>query len=354
MDIANTVTIQKVNQLLDLIEHAKRIAIIAHARPDGDAIGSLAALAQILRKYGHDIIGIAPTPVPPALRWVEGFDCVKTFTAPPDKAEIMQALPNAQLCIHVDHNALSRTDADLEALLQPQQAPRVMIDHHVFPQHEQFVLAFSRPESSSTCELLYEIICRAWGEETITPAIADCLYMGILTDTGSFAHACGHRRTFEVAGALVERGADIPAIREHVLGSYTQSRYHLYGDAMASCTSFFANGQAAIIVLTEEFMKSHNFISGDTEGLVNEPLTVEGVAISALLSERPDGIIRVSLRSRQHAEVNTIARTHFNGGGHPQASGGSLSMPLRKAALFARLVIARAIDSGECFTNQNR
>lgn len=347
MDIDQVITAEKITQLQGLLSEAGPIAIIAHARPDGDAIGSLTALAQILRAQGHGVVGIAPTPVPPALRWVEGFDCVMTFTAANEA--VKRALAAAQLCIHVDHNAISRVDPDLEEILRACAAPRVMIDHHVYPKLEQFALAFSFPASSSTCELLYEIIIRAWGREVVTPSVADCLYMGILTDTGSFAHACSRKRTFEVAGALVERGADVPAIREHVLGSYTQSRYHLYGAAMATRTSFFANGKAALIVLTEEFMKSHNFMSGDTEGLVNEPLTVEGVAISALLSERPDGIIRVSLRSRQYAEVNTLARTYFNGGGHPQASGGSLSLPLRKAALFVRLVIARAINSGDCF-----
>lgn len=350
MEIAQVITAEKIAWLHALLSQAERVAIIAHARPDGDAIGSLTALAQILGAQGHAVVGIAPTPVPPALRWVAGFDCVKTYTA--DREAVRRALAEAQLCIHVDHNAVSRVDPDLEEHVQACHAPRVMIDHHVFPRDEQFALAFSFPESSSTCELLYELIVRAWGEEFVSPSVANSLYMGILTDTGSFAHACGRKRTFEVAGALVEKGADVPAIREHVFCSYTQSRYFLYGEAMASCTTFFAHGKAAIVELTEKFMQSHNFMSGDTEGLVNEPLTVAGVAISALLSERPDGIIRVSLRSRQNAEVNTIARTYLNGGGHPQASGGSLSMPLREAVQFVRLIITMAIDSGECFVGR--
>lgn len=347
MDLEYVLSQEKIDHLHTLINSAQRIAVVCHARPDGDATGSMTALIQILRAQGHEVFGIAPTPVPPPLQWVKGYDLVHTYST--SSQSINALLASVQLFIHVDHNSLSRVDPQLEAVLRTCDAPRIMIDHHILPSSEDFTLSFSRPESSSTCELLYEIICRAWGNEAITPDIANCLYMGILTDTGSFAHACGHKRTFEVAGTLVELGANVPTIRDHVLGSYSQNRYRLYGDAMATKTEFFANGKAAIIVLSSEFLNSYNFTSGDTEGLVNEPLTVEGVAISASISERTDGLIRVSLRSRGNAEVNTIARNYFNGGGHPQASGGTLNMSLRKAALFVRLVIARAIETGECF-----
>lgn len=338
----------KIQQLLHLLSNAKHVGIVCHARPDGDAIGSMVALGLLLRTHGHKVLCISPTAVPHPLRWVSGYDLVVTHSSVGDA--INESLKNIQLFFHVDHNSLTRVDSQLEILLRACSAPRVMIDHHIYPSTDEFSLVFSQPDTSSTCELLYELIRNAWGEEAITQSIAECLYMGVLTDTGSFAHACGHKRTFEVAGSLVEHGADVPTIRAHVLGSYSQSRYLLYGTAMGTKTSFFANGIAAIIALSNEFLESHNFSTGDTEGLVNEPLTVEGVKISALVVERKDGLARISLRSRGNAEVNAIARTYFNGGGHPQASGGTLEMPLRKAALFVRLVIARAIETGECFS----
>lgn len=350
MNVSQSVSKRNIALLQDLLARAHRIAIVCHARPDGDAVGSMTALAQVLSKLGHDVLCIAPTAVPAPLRWVAGFELVKTFSL--DGQYISRELPSVQLFFHVDHNSLSRVDPQLEQALRACNAPRVMIDHHLHPESADFSLCFSRPQSSSTCELLYEIIHRAWGKPAISRSVAECLYMGILTDTGSFAHSCSNKRTYEVAGTLVELGVDVPAVRDHVLGSYSLERYRLYGTAMASKTDFFANGQAAIISLSDEFLSSAGFSTGDTEGLVNEPLTVQGVIISALLSERHDGGVRVSLRSRGHAEVNAIARAHFNGGGHPQASGGTLYMPLRKASLFVRLVIAEAIKTGDCFPSR--
>mgnify|MGYP003098176562 FL=1 len=245
MNVSQSVSKKSIALLLDLLAQAHRIAIVCHARPDGDAVGSMTALAQVLATRGHDVLCIAPTAVPAPLRWVAGFEFVKTFSL--DDQHIMRELPNVQLFFHVDHNSLSRVDPQLEQALRACNAPRVMIDHHLHPESADFSLCFSRPQSSSTCELLYEIIHRAWGKPAISRSVAECLYMGILTDTGSFAHSCSNKRTYEVAGTLVELGVDVPAVRDHVLGSYSLERYRLYGTAMASKTDFFANGQAAII-----------------------------------------------------------------------------------------------------------
>lgn len=339
-DLLSILTTERLEHFSNLLAQAKEVCIICHARPDGDAIGSMLALGLILQQRGHQVTCIAPTRVPKQLRWLPGKELLATFH--PSSPRVPDALSAAQLLIHVDHNDIDRADPPLAELIRASNAPRVLIDHHLHPTDE-FSLAFSFTGASSTCELLYELAIALWGEGAITPQVAMNLYTGLMTDTGSFSYSCSRLRTFEVGGLLMRAGADIPTIRSHVFGSYSHNRYRLYGVVMADFTYFFADGRAALIVLPQWLLQEYYHQPGDTEGLVNEPLTVEGVVVSAMLSEQFGQRCRISLRSRDGVEVNSLAREFFNGGGHPQASGGSLEMPLRKARLYSRLVISREL-----------
>ncbi len=337
LQLSQVFTEQKLQHLRALLQAAERIALVCHARPDGDAIGSMVGLGLILESLGHGVSAIAPSGLPQPLAWTAGQHLIIEYDAAPQRAR--QALSAAQLLIHLDHNDITRTDPDLAADILATDTPRVMLDHHLFPKDE-FALQFSYPAASSTCELVYELATRLWPPERITPGVANALYMGLMTDTGSFAHSCSRPRTFEVAGGLVARGADIPTVRNHVLGSYREDRLRLYGHALSQCMELLADGRASLITLTRSTLDGYAYQPGDTEGLVNEPLTIAGVNMSVMLTERNPRSVRVSLRSRNGLEVNRLAQEHFNGGGHAQASGGMLRMEFAEAVEHTKARIA--------------
>ncbi len=328
---------EKLNQFRSLLRNIERIALVCHARPDGDAIGSMAGLGLILESLGYRVVGIAPSGLPQPLTWTAGQHLIMEYDAEPQR--VREALAAAQLLIHLDHNDITRTDPDLAADILATDAPRIMVDHHLFPK-DDFALQFSYPDSSSTCEMVYELALRMWPVERISPEVASALYMGLMTDTGSFAHSCSRPRTFEVAAGLVAQGADIPMIRNYVLGAYREERLRLYGHALSSCMELLADGQAGLITLPRSILDGYGYQPGDTEGLVNEPLTIAGVNMSVMLTERNPKSVRVSLRSRSGVEVNRLAQEHFNGGGHAQASGGMLRMELGEAVEYTKARIA--------------
>lgn len=337
--IYNGWAIARLHQLLNGLT---TIGLVCHARPDGDAIGSSVGLANILRAMGYTVHCIAPSGVPAPIAWVPGNDMTAEYESSPER--VRGVLQRIELLFCLDFNALSRTDQELEAELYATSCPRVMVDHHLFPAPE-FDLQFSHPDASSTCEMVYELASRAWGEAAITPDAANCLYMGLMTDTGSFAHSCDRLRTFEVGGKLVALGANVANIREHVFGSYRESRLRLYGFALYKRMRIIAQGKAAIMALSRQSLDEFNHQPGDTEGLVNEPLSIEGVNVSVLLTERNPKSVRISLRSRRDVVVNEIAQKYFNGGGHAQASGGTLRMPLLDAQKYTVRIIEELLAS---------
>ena len=171
--------------------------------------------------------------------------------------------------------------------------------------------------------------------------------MGLMTDTGSFSYSVDRPRTFEVGGALVECGADVPDIQSHVYGSFSEGRMRLYGYALYNRMKIIAGGKAAIIPLTRFSLDEYGYQAGDTEGLVNEPLKIAGVLVSVMLTEKKTGNVRVSIRSRFGVEVHRLAMRYFNGGGHPKASGGQLKMDLRTATKYTQEVVERFLQNGE-------
>jgi len=332
------------NLFTHLLEGATRVLLSCHARPDGDAIGSMVGLGLVLKTLGKEVTCLSPNGVPAAYSWIEDGGVLGVFDDDPEGFRTEAA--SYDLCISLDYNALSRVDPQLCAILERIEAPRVMIDHHDYPSSE-FDLYFSYPPASSTAELVYEFVQRLWGKECLTRPIATALYMGLMTDTGSFSYSVDRPRTFEVGGALVERGADVPDIQSHVYGSFSEGRMRLYGFALYSRMKIIAGGKAAIIPLTRFSLDEYGYQAGDTEGLVNEPLKIAGVLVSVMLTEKKTGNVRVSIRSRFGVEVHRLAMRYFNGGGHPKASGGQLKMDLRTATKYTQEVVERFLQNGE-------
>lgn len=332
-ELLNGYALQRIEQLLHGVE---RIVMLCHARPDGDCIGAMLGLAQILVGKGHRVHCISPSGVPRAISWPAGHELLVEYEE--NREYVKELVTASELVIALDFNALSRMDDELADLLRGNSSPRVMLDHHPNPTDE-FDLYFSFPAASSTCEVVYEVATALWGSEVVTPGVAECLYMGLMTDTGSFSYSCGRKRTFEVAGALVEAGADVPAIRSHVYGSYSEGRVRLYGFALYEQMRLVSGGRAAVMALSRRLLSKYDYEPGDTEGLVNEPLAIGGVVVSVMLTERNAKTVRVSLRSRMGVQINGLAVRYFNGGGHPQASGGMLRMDLEGAMRYTVRVL---------------
>ena len=289
---------QNIEALRALLETPRRrIAILSHTNPDGDAVGSSIAWAEALRRLGHEAVCIVPNKYPYYLDWMSGIRDVVIFKT--DSAgRAARAVGEADLIFCLDFHSLSRLDALSELIAANTSAKRILIDHHLDPT-EPFDLMFSHPESSSTSYLVYRLIERLWGADSITRRQAEVLYVGMMTDTG----------------------IDIPQIYNNVYNSFTEGRARLFGYVINRKMRIMRKGTVAHMSLTEEEMRRFWFQQGDSEGFVNYPLTIKKMKMSAIFVEHHD-FIRVSLRSRGDVDVNLFAGRYFEGGGHRNAAGG--------------------------------
>ncbi len=329
-------------RFLRLLQGARRVVLSCHARPDGDAIGSLCALFLALRHRGMDVVPVVPTPLAQNLRSLPGSERIIVFDQTPEAARA--TLSGCDLVVLLDLNDLKRLDDGLRAAVEACRAPRVIVDHHLNPQLEQFELVIADPHSSSTCELLFVLLQESLGDSCISQEVAQCLYSGIMTDTGSFSYSC-RESTFRVAAALMAHGVEQERFRVDFQGSFSESRMRLYGFSIGSRMELFAQGRAAIIALSQQDLDQYSYEPGDTEGLANEPLSIRGVDLSIMLQEHGPGRIRVSLRSRNGVRVNTLAEAHFNGGGHSYAAGGSLRLPFEEAVVLCKRLVTEHLTT---------
>ncbi|MBR5465198.1 MAG: DHH family phosphoesterase [Alistipes sp.] len=301
-----------------LTERPMKIVTVSHTNPDGDAIGSSLAWAQVLRGMGHSVISIVPNRHPYFLNWMPHIKELVIFKQAAEQAR--EAIREADMIFCLDFNALSRLEILSDALAENNHARRILIDHHLSPE-AGFDLLFSYPDSSSTSFLVYEIIEQMLGVEVITKEMAELLYVGMMTDTGNFAFSHLSPELFRAVAVLLERGIVIPDIYNNVYNAYTAGRARLFGYAINRKMELIHNGKVAYMSLKESEMRRFCFQQGDSEGFVNYPLTIKKVKMSAMFIEQHD-FIRISLRSRGLVDVNLFARKYFNGGGHKNAAGG--------------------------------
>lgn len=307
-----------------------KIVTVSHTNPDGDAIGSSLAWAELLRGMGHTVTSIVPNRHPYFLNWMPHIKEMVIFKFDTERA--LEAIREADMIFCLDFNALSRLEILTDALSENSHARRVLIDHHLSPE-EGFDLLFSFPEASSTCFLVYEIIEAMVGVEQITKEMAELLYVGMMTDTGNFAFSTLTPELFRAVAVLLERGIVIPEIHNKVYNSYTAGRARLFGYVINRKMELIHGGRVAYMSLNEQEMRRFGFQQGDSEGFVNYPLTIKKMKMSAMFIEQ-NGFIRISLRSRGKVDVNLFARKYFNGGGHKNAAGGksfdSMEVTLRR------------------------
>ncbi len=311
--------INKIEEFRNLLAEPKNIVIVGHTNPDGDAIGSSLALAEVLTARGHKVTCALPNNYPYYLRWIPGSNDIIIYRND-EEHRTEKALDEADIIVCADMNALTRADALGEAVSKNSTAKRVLIDHHLYPA-DGFDIMFSHPESSSTAFLMYSIIVALYGKETVNERIATQLYVGIMTDTGNFAFSNLTPDLFEAVAALSATGINIPQIYNNVYNSFTEGRAKLFGYAINRKMKTLLGGRVAYMSLTEEEMRRYWFQQGDNEGFVNYPLTIKKMKMSAMFTAQT-GFIRVSLRSRGNVDVDTFARRYFNGGGHKNAAGG--------------------------------
>lgn len=297
----------------------RKVVILSHTNPDGDALGSSLALRNVLAGRGHTATVIVPNSYAHYLDWMPGIVDVIVARKDPDHSAL-RAIAEADVIVCADMNRLDRIDELSEAVSSNTSARRILVDHHLSPDGG-FDLSFSHPESSSAALLMLKILEAAYGRECIDVTTATLLYVGIMTDTGNFSYSYLTPELFNAVADLTEKGIDIPTIYNSVYNSFSEGRARLFGYLINRKMKTLQKGTVAYMSLTEEEMRKFWFHQGDSEGFVNYPLTIKKMRMSAMFTEQ-NGFIRVSLRSRANIDVDTFARRYFNGGGHKNAAGG--------------------------------
>ena len=310
---------ESIERLRSLVEGApRRIVVLSHTNPDGDAVGSSIAWAEALRQRGHTVTCIVPNKYPYYLDWMKGIRDIVIFKSEEERA--LQAVEQAEAIFCLDFHTLSRLDALGDVIAANESAPRVLIDHHL-DAPDEFDIKFSHPEASSTSYLVYKLIEALWGAESVTAAQAEVIYVGMMTDTGNFSFSALTPDLYRALAVLSATGIDIPTIYNNVYNSFTEGRARLFGYVINRKMKMLRRGTVAYMSLTEAEMRRFWFQQGDSEGFVNYPLTIKKMRMSAIFIEHTD-FIRVSLRSRGKIDVNLFAARYFNGGGHKNAAGG--------------------------------
>jgi phosphoesterase RecJ-like protein len=324
----------KITELLDLLNASKRIAIVTHVNPDGDAIGSVTGWNAFLKERGYNPVIIVPNHFPDFLKWINGTENIYVYFNQKDTCE--RLLKNADLLFCLDFNKLSRLD-NLGEFIMTLDIKKTLIDHHIGVEEKDFTLVFSRTPVSSTSEIVYRIIWQITKEKRVSPQIAEALYTGIMTDTGAFTHSCSSE-LFRIVAGLMECGIDREKIHSSVYNSFSVNRMRLMGYCIAKM-EVLPEYHTAYITLTKEEMDKFEFEPGDTEGFVNIPLSIKGVVLSVFFTESKDNYIKLSLRSTGNFSVDNMARKHFNGGGHKNASGGKSFASLDETVAFFKSIL---------------
>jgi len=314
--IFSTDTVNKCQQLLNT---TGKIIITTHKSPDGDAIGSSLGLLNLLKNMGKDAYVILPDAAPEFLKWPSGYEDCIIFQTQTEQAKTL--LSEAVLIFSLDYNNFSRTGSDMEAVLRDATAPSVMIDHHHNPDNV-FAIQFSDTDICSTCQLLYEWTSAMGLLDHLDQRVAECFYLGIMTDSGSFRFPSVTPKTHLIIAHLMNAGIDHAAIHRNVYDNNLLNRLRLIGYALSEKLEVIQECGTALISLNKEELDRYGYQPGDTEGLVNQALSLQGINLAAFFREG-NNEIKVSLRSTGTFDVNQFARRSWNGGGHKNAAGGS-------------------------------
>lgn len=318
-------------------ERADKIVIVSHVSPDGDAIGSSLGLWHFLNSQDKNVHVIVPNAFPDFLKWMPGAKEVIQYNRYKEFAD--KLIIEADVICCLDFNVLSRID-EMEEIVRVSPGRKMIVDHHLYP-GDFARIVISHPHISSTSELVFRLICQLGNFSDITKEAAECIYTGMMTDTGGFTYNSNDREIYLIIGELLSKGIDKDEIYRNVFNTHSEGRLRLMGYVLYEKMQVFPQFNAALITLTREEQKKFEYKKGDTEGFVNMPLSMKGICFSVFLREDTEkDMIKVSLRSVGTFPCNEVAAEFFGGGGHLNASGGEFYGPIEEAvALFKQALV---------------
>ena len=315
---------QDITSIKQLLSSKKKIVIVPHKNPDGDAIGSTLGLYHYLIKGNHQVNVLVPNDYPSFLKWIPGNDIILRHDSKTKACHTL--IEAADIIFTLDFNAFHRT-GNMETVLTQSNALKIMIDHHPAPD-DYATYMFSDVSMSSTCEMVYHFIEMLGDTDLVDTNISTCLYVGIMTDTGSFRFLSTTSKTHQIIAQLIEKGANNTEIHNRVYDTNSYERLQLLGCALSNL-KVIPESRTAYITLTQEELYKHDYKKGDTEGVVNYALSLNNTVLAAIfIEDKQEGIIKISFRSKGHFSVNELSRAHFGGGGHTNAAGGKSYLSL--------------------------
>lgn len=323
-------------EIKSLIQLPKDIVILTHRNPDGDAIGSSLAMSYYLQQYGHSVKVISPSEYPSFLNWMPEIEKILVYDT--DEEVVKEAIEKAELAFCLDFNALDRIDKVGDILNSQDHLTKILIDHHLHPEGFADYL-ISDPTASSTCEMVYEFIVAMGDKRKINVLIGESIFTGILTDTGSFKYGTSPK-LFRIVADLLELGVDDYKLQDLIFNCLDEKHLRLLGHCLHNRMEILPEYQTGIITLTKEDYADLDIQRGDTEGIVNYLLKMKIVKVAAFIMEQPK-IVKISLRSKGDFSVQEVAKKHFRGGGHKNASGGASFQTLATTVKKFKEVIPR-------------
>jgi phosphoesterase RecJ-like protein len=319
---------QSIDQFFPILNKPFKAVITCHQKPDGDAMGSTLALYHFLQQLGHETTVISPTNWAQFLDWMPGTDKVVDFEQ--NKVVATQLVQEADYIFCLDFNILHRTK-HLEPVIMESKAVRILIDHHQQPDTPNFGYGISDVKMSSTCEMIYDFIVQSGHSNLINLDIATCLYTGLMTDTGSFRFPSTTASVHKIVAHLKEIGLQHSKIHENIYDQGSEARLKFMGNAFLYRMEVFPEFNTALMAIPKTDIYKFDLKTGDTEGLVNYLLSIQGIKFAAIVIDREEER-KWSFRSKGIFDVNIFARTHFEGGGHANAAGGRSSKSVEETA----------------------
>lgn len=327
-------------QIVALIQESNKIVITSHKSPDGDSIGSSIAMQEFCKSLGKTAIICHPDPAPDFLLWLPNAKEILSYEQ--NEKQVRDKILDADLIFCLDYNETSRVGKDMQPILDQSTAKKIMIDHHLNPSSFANII-LSDPTICSTSQIIYDLIEYSENLGLLNSKIGTALYLGIMTDTGSFRFPSVQVRTHHILASLIENGVKHYEIHENVYDTNTLDRLRLRGYACSEKLEILPENQVAIISLTKEELKRFNHQKGDTEGLVNVALSIQGMRAAVLFTEA-DEYVKISFRSKgKENPINELASNYFSGGGHANASGGRFDGSIEDAIKLFKQVVSNFI-----------
>jgi len=310
---------QPIHEIYSQLTGKKKIAITMHQKPDADAMGSALALYHFLREFEHEVTVVSPTNWARWLDWMDGVKEVYDYEL--EKQEADKILEEVDWLFCLDYNHFSRTK-HMAAKLASLQCTKILIDHHREPDEASFQFGISSTGKSSTCEMIYDFIVNSGHRDKINSVVSECLYAGMVADTGSFRFSSTSAHVHHAVAALKEQGLDHTKVHEALYDNFLENRLRFLGHVLSNRLEIFYELNTALIYISKMELLKYEIKTGDTEGLVNYPLSIQGIKLVGCVIDR-DEERKWSFRSKGDFDCNSFARKYFNGGGHFNASGGN-------------------------------